>query len=280
MPILRLIAAIPNRCLPMMAWLLFWLVWPFAAKDRRLIAANIARVYQLPAQSSFSRTFIRQNILTQILISLETIKYIFRPKDVTIHGLDEARKTLTEASKDSGVVIITAHHGSWELAGHATATCFTKPFHVLAKPSKAQWLTPILNSVRERLGMKVLWTDSKSLLRDMMAIAQRQEHLGFVMDQRPENRKSGHPSVFLGVPGTNIVQGPAMMATRKSLPVCGIYMMRVGAREFRFYVTNVLPAGHKEADEAHVAQLMADDMSRMIRLYPEQWSWNYRRWKR
>jgi len=116
-------------------------------------------------------------------------------------------------------------------------------------------------------------------LRDMMAIAQRHEHLGFVMDQRPENRQSGHPCVFLGVPGTNIVQGPVLMAIRKSMPVCGVYMMRVAPRKYRSYVSEIVPVAHGETDEQRVAQLMADDMSRMIRLYPEQWAWNYRRWK-
>jgi KDO2-lipid IV(A) lauroyltransferase len=277
--LLRMIAALPNALLDAFGSLLLWLSWPFMAKDRRLIAANIRHVYGLPSHSSFAKTFVRQNIVTQIMIFLETIKYVFRPREVEILGMDDALKTLSRVSLNSGVVIITAHHGAWELAGHAAAKCFSKSFHVLAKPSKARWLTPILNQLREHLGMKVLWTDSKSLLRDMMALAQRQEHLGFVMDQRPENRQSGHPSTFLGVANTHIVQGPALMATRKSMPVCGVYMMRTGSRQFRFYVTEILPPGHTVDNEAQVAQLMADDMSRMIRLYPEQWSWNYRRWK-
>jgi KDO2-lipid IV(A) lauroyltransferase len=277
--LIRMIAALPNACLGALGWLLLCVAWPFTAKDRRIIDANIQRVYGLPAHSSFAKLFARQNLLTQIMISLETIKFMFRPSAITIDGLAEARQILARASQNSGVVIITAHHGAWELAGHAAAICLPRSFHVLAKPSKAKWLTPILNQMRERLGMKVLWTDAKSLLRDMMAIAQRQEHLGFVMDQRPENRQSGHASTFLGVPGTNIVQGPALMATRKAMPVCGVYMMRIGPRSFRFHVSEVLPASHGLTDEAYVAQLMADDMSRMIKLYPEQWAWNYRRWK-
>ena len=127
--------------------------------------------------------------------------------------------------------------------------------------------------------MKVLWTDSKTLLRDMMSVAQNKEHLGFVMDQRPGKRQGGHPSVFLGIPETNIVPGPVLMATRKNMPVYGVYMLRIGMCEYRMYVNEILPPGHGETNEARVAQLMADDMSRMIRLYPEQWSWNYRRWK-
>jgi hypothetical protein len=45
------------------------------------------------------------------------------------------------------------------------------------------------------------------------------------------------------------------------------------------YVSEILPVAHGETDERRGAQLMADDMSRMIRLYPPQWAWNCRRWK-
>lgn len=259
--------------------LLYWLSYPFAARDRRIIQANIERVYGLPKHSEFSRLFTRQNQTTQATIMLETIRYVFRPGSLILHGLDEAREKLNAASRDSGVVIITAHHGSWELAGHAAALAFDRPFHVLAKPSKASWLTPMLDQIREKLKMKVLWTDSKSLLRDMMSIAQRKEHLGFVMDQRPLNKQGGHPCVFLGVPDTSIVAGPVMMAIKKNMPVYGIYMVRTGLSTYRFYCDEVLPSSHNLTNESQVAQLMSDSMSTMIRRYPEQWSWNYRRWK-
>jgi KDO2-lipid IV(A) lauroyltransferase len=178
------------------------------------------------------------------------------------------------------LVIIAAHHGAWELAGHATAMCFDRPFYALAKPSKSARLTRVLNEIRERLGMQVLWTDSKTLLKDMMAVSSRHEHLGFVMDQRPGNRQGGHVCEFLGVKDTHMVTGPAMMAVRKNMPVCGIYMVRTGLCKYHFYVTEVLPLNHGLDNEQRVAQMMADDMSRMIRLYPEQWAWNYRRWKK
>ena len=279
MLLLRFLSWIPQAFLGGFVTLLYFAGYPFLGRDRRVIAANLNRVYGLASHSSFSRSFVGQNLRTQALIMLETIRYVFRPGDLKIEGYNDASRVLAAAANDDGVVIITAHHGSWELAGHAAAKFLGRPFYVLAKPSKSTWLTPVLNQVRERLGMSVLWTDSKSLLRDMMAVAGRKEHLGFVMDQRPEHRQSGHPSVFLGVPGTPVVQGPVLMATRKAMPVIGVYMMRTGPCRYRFYAQEILPAGHRETDEAKVAQLMADNMSAMIRLYPEQGSWNYRRWK-
>jgi KDO2-lipid IV(A) lauroyltransferase len=265
--------------LPAVVWGLYWLTYPFAGRDRRLIKANIELVYGLPKHSEFSRTFVRQNQKTQAAIMLETIRYVFRPESLLLNGVEEAKKKLNLAAKDSGIVIITAHHGAWELAGHAATSGFDRPFFVLAKPSKAKWLTTMLDQLREKLGMKVLWTDSKSLLRDMMAVAQRREHLGFVMDQRPASKQGGHSCEFLGVKNTQIVSGPVVMTVKKNMPVYSVYMMRTGSGRYQFYCDEVIPKDHNLTDEARVAQLMADSMTAMIRRYPEQWTWNYRRWK-
>jgi len=278
--LLQFIAAMPRPCLNIVATVIYLLLWPFSAKDRRIIKANIDFVYGLPAKANFADVFVRQNLVTQILVTLETLKYVFWRNALDIQGLEAAKRVLSRAGQGSGVVIIAAHHGAWELAGHAAAMCFDRAFYALAKPSKSKRLTRVLNEIRERLGMRVLWTDSKTLLKEMMAVSSRHEHLGFVMDQRPGNRQGGHVCEFLGVKDTHIVTGPAMLAVRKNMPVCGIYMVRTGLCKYQFYVTEVLPLNHGLDNEQRVAQMMADDMSRMIRLYPEQWAWNYRRWKK
>ena len=273
------LAKIPPSLAGVLVWLIYILAYPFTSKERRIIKGNIQKVYNLPPGSSFAGDFVRQNLMAVTRIMLDTIRFAFFPDTYEIVGLDEARDIFASVPKGCGAVIITAHLGSWDLAGYAARQTFGREFYALAKPSKSKWLTPMLGDLRERLSMRVLWTDSKSLLRDMMAVAQNGDALGFVMDQRPGKRQGGHPCTFLGIPGTHIVPGPALMATRKNLPVFGVYVLRIGPSKFRFCVTSILPPSHGESDEGKVAQLMADDMSRMIMLYPEQWSWNYRRWK-
>ncbi len=279
MIVFRIIAALPRFVLPSLAGMIAVLAFVFEKKGSKIIKHNVQRVYNLPVGSDFATNFVRQVFQTQVVLFLETIRYVFRPHEVRIDGIEEAKKILESASEQTGVIIIAAHHGAWELAGHVAAKCLSRDFHALAKPSRSAWLTKALNKIREMLDMNVLWTDSKTLLRDMMEISNKKEHLGFVMDQRPAKRASGFPCRFLGVPDTHIVQGPAMMAAKKQMPVFGVHSVRVGFCHYQFYVTEVLGANHGMTDQGRIAQLMADDLSRMILMYPEQWAWNYRRWK-
>ena len=275
----RAMARIPESFLP---WVVFIVSLLLACVDRRssrTIGGNVNKVYGLPENSGFASAFARQVKNCQVFLALETIRYIFRPDTVVIGGLEKAKTMLQAASLESGVVIIAAHHGAWELAGHCAARLLRGEFYALAKPSRSRWFTRILNEFRNRLGMKVLWTDSKTLLKEMMAVANEKGHLGFVMDQRPAKKGSGYPCEFLGVPNTMMVQGPAMMAARKNMPVIGIHVVRLGLCRYHFFTTEVLPVNHGQTDEHKITQLMADDLSRMILRYPEQWAWNYRRWK-
>ena len=275
----RAIAWLPRSFLPFLVGLISGLTLFFSKRDARIITQNLQRVYGLPAISKFSGAFVRQVLTCQAFLALETIRYIFRPDEVVIEGLDSAKAMLEKASEESGVVIIAAHHGAWELAGHCAAKFLKGDFYALAKPSRSRWFTKILNEFRNRLGMRVLWTDSKALLKDMMAVANQKSHLGFVMDQRPAKKSSGYTCEFLGIAGTQIVQGPAMMAARKNMPVVGIHVVRLGLCRYHFFTTEVLKPNHGETDEQKITELMADDLSQMILRYPEQWAWNYRRWK-
>ncbi len=279
MRFLELIAAIPTVCLGFVAWLLYISSYPFAGGERRKIQFNVTKVYGLPAQSEFSKLFVRQNIMSQLILTLETIKGIFRPSSIEVLGAEEAKIKLNAACKDSGIVLISAHVGSWELLGREVSKALARPFYGLAKPSKSKWLTPILNEIREKMGAKVLWTDSPSLFESMAAVTDARGVLGFIMDQRPGNRQSGCPCVFLGVPDSRIASGPVYMAVKKNLPLYGIYLARTGRCQYRIHTSLILESEHGEVDHQKVAQLIADDMSAMIRTYPEQWSWNYRRWK-
>ena len=111
----------------------------------------------------------------------------------------------------------------------------------------------------------------------MLKLLKAGECLGFVMDQKPEGRIG--PSVnFLGQM-TEFVSGPAKLAMRQSSPVLAVFCVRTGPHQYRLLQKVVAPADHGIDDETILTQKMADAIEEAIRLYPEQWIWNYKRWR-
>lgn len=249
-----------------------------ARKDRQRLRSNVDRVYKLPPGSHFSRMFERQVFRHHGICLIETVKMLARPELMRVSGEASLRELVQRAeTAGRGFVLITAHVGSWELCAYFSQKVASKPVSVLAKPAKRPALTQILAHFRRRLKAQVLWTDRRTLLKDMMRALQKGEGLGFVMDQKPEGRVG--PLVdFLGIP-TEFVSGPALMATRAQCPVIAVFCLREGPFSYRLVTEEILPTLHGESSVEVVTARMAQAISKVIALYPEQWTWNYKRWR-
>jgi KDO2-lipid IV(A) lauroyltransferase len=276
--LLFLIRVCPRAWFDAFASLLLLLLRPFAGRELRYLAGNVQRVYGLPPGTVFADMFEAQNLRHQVICALETLRAVQDPAAIRVSGLTELRALVAAAeAQNRGHLLVTAHLGSWELCAHYGHEAGTRPFHVLAKPSKFPAATAVLDGLRRGMGTPVLWTDRKTLLRDMLAAMRRAEALGFVMDQKPEGRQ-GPVVPVLGVP-TEFVSGPAAMAARFDCAVIGIFCLRVGPFAYRLVSESILAAGHGIKDELDLTRRMAASIERVIRLYPEQWTWNYKRWK-
>ncbi|MBC7533868.1 MAG: lysophospholipid acyltransferase family protein [Oligoflexus sp.] len=274
------IRLLPKASVPWFAFLFSVLAPRLLKRDRTLIAENIDRVYHLPAQSSFSTMFQRQVFRSQALVALETFKHQLASRDlITLVGLDELRAEIERVTASGkGMIVVTAHHGSWELVASTVALASGKTFVALAKPSKLPEFTQVLDRLRRSGNTEILWTDSKNLLRDMMKTLKQGGNLGFVMDQKPEGR-IGPVVEFLGQ-ATEFVSGPAKLAARHQSAVVAIFCMRTGPWEYRIVFETVAEAAHAISDELVLTQKMATAITKAIQLYPEQWVWNYKRWRK
>jgi len=282
MSILRVLSTlmlmVPTSFVDALVAVFYCLVHPFLGRERAIIVQNAMHVLQLSEQDA--KTFSQRVLKSQFIIYLETILFCFHRDALKFDGVIEYNRAVSQIlSHDKGVVTFTAHLGAWELAGYFATLAAGRPMYVLAKPSKTMWINPILDKMREKLAMKVLWTHSKSLLRDMLSILDRGEGLGFVMDQKPALKQGGIPVEFMGIANTSIVQGPAQMIAKKNVAAFGSYCVRLGPRHYRVIATIAMTPDHAETNLAKISACLAKDMESVIRQYPEQWAWNYRRWK-
>ncbi len=269
---------LPIPCYGMLARLIEELAFRFSKRDNQIMKMNIDRIFKIPADTHFSDMFRRQVYRHQILSALESIRSVYNPELLKITGFDAFQSCLSShAGGNQGLIAITGHMGSWEICARYCVKALPSAFHVLAKPSKNLAFKMFLERLRNKVGASVFWTDNKSLIKDILGALKKKETVGFVMDQKPENRKG--PIVdFFGRP-TEFVSGPATMACRTGAPVVAVYCMRVGPFHYRLYADCVAPQGHGITDEQILTQKAAKSIEDIIRAYPEQWTWNYKRWR-
>ncbi len=276
--VIVLLSYIPKACVPCVAWVISGLMPLLGRKEALRLEANADAVLGLRAGTHFARQFARQNRRHQATCMIETLRAIREPASLSVLGVEQLREQIATAEASGlGHVVVTAHAGSWELVAYHGRQAAQRPFHVLAKPSRSAALTAALDALRQKMNVTVLWTDKKSLLRDMLGAFKRGESVGFVMDQKPEARQ-GPVVQFFGRP-TEFVSGPAQMAIRADCAVIAVFCMREGPWRYRLITETIVPPRHAVQDEVALTQSCAAAIERVIRLYPEQWTWGYKRWR-
>lgn len=272
---LQLFRWTPKPVISFMGWVATAFI-PLFRKERTRIAKNIHRVYNLPPHSVFAKMFCRQVLRHQIRSSFETFKELQCPGSIRVVGLERYREHMgTALAAGKGVIIITGHLGSWELVARYGAAAAGMTFTALAKPSKNQAVTAVLDGLRGHGNTRVIWTGSKNILREMLATLRGNKPLGFVMDQKPDQRR-GPMVEFLGQESL-FVAGPAKLALKTGAAVLEVFCLRKGPWQFEIQ-TQLHPAVSPDSDEVAVTQMFAQRIEAAVRAYPEQWLWNYKRW--
>jgi len=174
-----------------------------------------------------------------------------------------------------GLLIVTAHFGSWELLGEAV-TRRGLPLNAVVRPLKGAFNAEVVAG-RLRSGMRLI--PQRGALRATLAALRRNEVVTVLLDQAV----GGKHALFVPFFGRPAATTPlvSMAAMRTGAPVMVSVGMRVGD-SFRLRVEGPFPVpstGQRGRDLfTHTATLTAV-LERFIRESPDNWLWLHRRWK-
>lgn len=174
-----------------------------------------------------------------------------------------------------GLLIVTAHFGSWELLGEAV-TRQGLPLNAVVRSLKGAFNAEVVAG-RLRAGMRLL--PQRNALRAALAVLRRNEVVTVLLDQAV----GGKHALFVPFFGRPAATTPlvSMAAMRSGAPVLVSVGTRVG-NGFRLRVEGPFPVpstGDRARDLwTHTAALTAA-IERLVRESPDQWLWLHRRWK-
>ncbi len=181
-----------------------------------------------------------------------------------------------------GIVLLTPHMGSFEIAAQAYAQRFgaRQPITVLYRPARQAWLRELEETARAR---PALATAPATLagVRQMMRALKRGETLGLLPDQVPPEGM-GVWVPFFGQPAYTMTLGARLALQTGATPllIWGERLPR-GAG----YVVHVtplaepMPQAGAAGDLSAAAAAMNRNMERMILAKPSQYLWGYHRYK-
>jgi KDO2-lipid IV(A) lauroyltransferase len=173
-----------------------------------------------------------------------------------------------------GLLVATAHLGSWEMFGAAMAQ--RVPLHAVVRPLRGG-VNARLVEARQRAGLKLI--PERGALASMVGALRKNEVVAMLLDQAI----GGKHALFVPFFGRPAATTPAlsMAAMRTGAPTLVVVALRENGR-LRFRVEGpfeVTESGDRQRDlRDHTAQVTAA-LERLIRDAPDQWLWLHRRWK-
>jgi Kdo2-lipid IVA lauroyltransferase/acyltransferase len=193
-----------------------------------------------------------------------------------------------------GLILLTPHMGSFEVAGQAYADRFgaRQPITVLYRPARQAWLRELEATTRARPALATAPANLAGV-RQLMRALRRGETVGLLPDQVPPEGM-GVWAPFFGLPAYTMTLA-AKLARQTGAALVGIWCERLPkgagyvvrtvelAQPLSDLTPQVAGTGKSNVDEAALALADATAINRsmeaLIALKPSQYLWGYNRYK-
>lgn len=175
-----------------------------------------------------------------------------------------------------GVLVVSAHMGSWEVAAAIWSATIT-PVALFAEELEPPELYDWYRTTRQRLGISVLPLNRTGLKQVVQAL-DAGEMIVTAIDR--DVAGSGILVDFFGKPAP-IPTGPAAIALRKGVPLLPVAVYRLPDDTYMAEGWEPIwaePTGDREADVRRLTERLVRHLELIIREHPEQWHLPHHIW--
>jgi Kdo2-lipid IVA lauroyltransferase/acyltransferase len=250
--------------------------WALDRRHRRVVAENMARA--LPEVEARVRRRLARACFRHLgavvvdTLSSQRFGAVEMCERLTLEGWEH----LVAAQEEGrGAILLSAHLGSWEIAGHAVAL-FRGPLHAVARPFANTLVYERYSRERARFGQILI--AKRGAARPLLRILRGGGTVGLLIDQRVRPGQ-GVQVPFFGHPALTTPL-PASLSVRTGAPAVPVFAYLEPAGRYRVEVLPpILPEPEgPEAVEALTRRYLAVIEER-IRARPAEWLWMHRRWR-
>ncbi|HXN87615.1 MAG TPA: lysophospholipid acyltransferase family protein [Candidatus Binataceae bacterium] len=194
---------------------------------------------------------------------------------VTYDGVENLNHALKLAER-SGVLVLTAHYGNFELLPLAHSI-YGYRLAMVHRPLRNPIIDERIRTMRSSFGAEIV--ERKQAGLSVVKYLRQKWHVAAALDLDVRN------GVFVDFFGTKACTSDALARIAKATraPVVPAFMVREGdTARHRITVLPVIEmvsTRDREADVIENTQRMTAAIEMMIRRHPEHWNWIHRRWK-
>ncbi len=267
--LLRVFAALPLPMVHGLGVILGWIMYLSDKKFSRRTRDNLLNA-KITGDAKEHRRQVHKCIQETGKGLLESFAIWFKsPASVhkwvkACHGWEHVDAALAEKH---GIIMLTPHLGCFEITAQYYAA--TKPITVLFRPTRQEWLAPLIEEGRSRGQVKLAPTNMRGV-RNLLKALRRGEAVGILPDQVPELGE-GVWATFFGKPAYTMTLVSKLAETTQARVLLAFGERLPWGRGFVIHV--------EPLDAEPTPQNINDAIERLVRMRPEQYLWSYKRFK-
>jgi len=227
---------------------------------------------------------VRQSALHTIYAALEMGHNWTQPSQ---RGLDSiisvtGGECLQQAQEKGGVVLLTPHLGNWELFANWAA--HQAKVTALYKTAKLPGLDQLIHQARSNAGMKLAPATAKGVMQLKRSLLKGEVNL-ILPDQEPPPT-AGIISQWFGQPAYTMTLAAQLANTKNTRIILGFARRLPNSEGFVVEledISDLCMAQSSSGDDVEVlaakVQAINTSVERLVRSSPEQYQWEYRRFK-
>ena len=181
----------------------------------------------------------------------------------------------TLSTHPKGSILLVPHLGNWELLGGWISN--HGPLNAMYRPAKIEGLDQLILQGRESSGFKAHPASVKGVASLLKAL-KKGEMIAILPDQEPD-LSSGEFAPFFGVPAYTMTLAYKLAQKSPESPVLVLSAVEVENGHYQVIFERLTPEFGKRDTVAALTE-MNQGIEKLVRAYPEQYQWEYKRYKK
>lgn len=274
-----IVSKIPQRHILGLGKILGGVVYLMDVPHRRIVRRNLqfAHPHWTREQVKTISRRVFQNLGISFVEFLQTATLSRKQllSRLRVEGLENLQTAL---EGKNGLIVVSAHLGSWE-TGLLFLSCYIRqPILGVAKKIRFAALNRWVLRIRSQYGIKIVY--KKGALDEMRRMLRQGGVIGLLVDQ--SRRSEGVDVNFFGHRVT-ATPSAAFLSIRCKSPVLPIFCVRDNSGQLTVMVQSPLEmkrTGDLRSDIQVNTQAITDVVEKAVHQYPDQWFWVHKRWKK
>ncbi|MFC1816247.1 lysophospholipid acyltransferase family protein [Thermodesulfobacteriota bacterium] len=247
---------------------------------RRIAYENMLTAYGHELKSVKIKQMVRANFVQLVRVILEIPSLLKLNKNnietyVEFRGQHHLEQAL---SRGSGIIILTAHLGNWELMALVVSLKFGVPFNIMARPLDFLPMDRVITEIRSRTGNQVIDKDKSA--GEVSSLLRKNQLVAILLDQNSSWYEGVYVPFFGKTACTN--KGLAMFAMRYKTTVIPVFNVREKDGRYRIIFNppvDLVRSGNVSGDIIENTARFNQIIETHIRMAPDNWLWVHRRWR-